>query len=168
MKRRWNWYLWAGFLFCVAALVSYTFVLRQVSRHARHPLGQLPALRRGRGAPGSRLAARVWAAAAISREDYRPDTGRVQPRGAGVLLLRHLLYGEVAASFRDAERWAESAGVCAPRYEEQSGCTFEPAVISHAGLAEASERSAAGFLPRLLVTVLQLRVTGYRKTSGRN
>ncbi len=26
MKRRWNWYLWAGFLFCVAALVSYTFV----------------------------------------------------------------------------------------------------------------------------------------------
>jgi drug/metabolite transporter (DMT)-like permease len=26
MKRRWNWHLWAGFLFCIAALVSYTFV----------------------------------------------------------------------------------------------------------------------------------------------
>jgi hypothetical protein len=26
MKRRWNWPLWAGFLFCVAAFVSYLFV----------------------------------------------------------------------------------------------------------------------------------------------
>jgi hypothetical protein len=26
MKRRWNWYLWAGFLLCVAAFVSYPFV----------------------------------------------------------------------------------------------------------------------------------------------
>jgi len=26
MKRRWNWHLWAGFLFCVAAFVSYLFV----------------------------------------------------------------------------------------------------------------------------------------------
>lgn len=26
MKRRWNWHLWAGFLFCVVAFVSYPFV----------------------------------------------------------------------------------------------------------------------------------------------
>ncbi len=26
MRRRWNWHLWAGFLFCVAAFVSYLFV----------------------------------------------------------------------------------------------------------------------------------------------
>jgi hypothetical protein len=26
MKRRWNWHLWVGFLFCVAAFVSYLFV----------------------------------------------------------------------------------------------------------------------------------------------
>jgi hypothetical protein len=26
MKRRWNWQLWAGFLFCVAAFVSYLLV----------------------------------------------------------------------------------------------------------------------------------------------
>ncbi len=32
MKRRWNWHLWAGFLLCVTAFVSYPFVF------ARYPV----------------------------------------------------------------------------------------------------------------------------------
>ena len=143
--------------------------LCQVSRHARHSMGKLLSICYRHGGLRGRLEASLWTTAAVSRENRGANSDLSQPRRSGVFLLHRLLYDEAIAGVD----WSASCGpegprICAAGYEQQSSFTVQPTFQTTLEPAIASKGSSSCFLSRVLVTVLQLRVTEYREKPHRN
>src|SRR5579862_5320382 len=133
-----------------------------LSFHSRCSLGQLSFVCRRRVFPRYRVETRVWPPRTISRQDPRSGAQSHQPSRHWVVLLLHLLRSEaIAAVNRSAAGWTKSAGLFPSRCQSADRHTGCATHYASARLTKTSQRSIADFLPRLLVTVLQLRVTGH-------
>ena len=107
--------------------------------------------------------------AAVSRKDRRPNSGYSKPSRCRHFLLRCLLSDQAFTGLpRSAARRAEGPGIRAAGYQQSAGFALQPTFQSNVALTHAAQRSSARLLSGLLVTVLQLRVTGYRKAPGGN
>jgi hypothetical protein len=126
-------------------------------------MGELANVRSGRMAVvgGSRQGFREFRG--LPRKDRWPDPCGVECWGRGFLRVCHVvLFAPTARSRGRAESWGEGARVYACRYQREYGGDVHASLRADAGNGRAkSTRVAFGFLPGILVTVLQLRVAGY-------
>ncbi len=168
-ERRWNWHLWAGFLFCLLGFASYPFVF------AKFPITRdIPWANYLLFGTGVVLLFVGLKRAFQQSQQYRGKIARVnsgcsQRSGFGVFLFHRLSHDKAIAGVRrSAAGRPASSGVCTAGHEQQSGFAIQSALRSSGDLPCASQRSAPRLLSGILVTVLQLRVTGYREALGRN
>jgi hypothetical protein len=166
-KQNWNWRIWSGFLLAVAAVPGYLLVL------ARFPI-----TRNVPWASWLMFAAAGWLLwagvrrAFASPEEYR---GRIAGPILAVLSLGAAgLFGYAtlyASRQLPVAAGAPTVGGKAPEFtlaDTNGKMVALSNLLSERDASNGREkttRGAGGFLPGILVTVLQLRVTGYRGES---
>src|SRR5258708_18865175 len=145
------------------------FAICQVSSYPGCSLGELPAFRDRRRVSVCRPETHLRPTAAVSRKDRGPNSGYSKPSRCGLFLFRCLLSDQAFTGLPPtAARRAEGPGIRAAGYQQSAGFALQPTFQSNVALTHAAQRSSARLLSGLLVTVLQLRVTGYRKAPGGN
>ncbi len=158
-ERRRNSAVWLGLVLAIAALLSQgLFFLKVPGQNA------LPWLSLALAA-----VAVVLVLVGVKRAFFEPKLYRGKVAGSIITVISVLLFGDDGFCIRDCPKaagdcgrspgWAKSSGFHARRYERTT--SFAGAVAFHSGRERASQSGAAGLLSRLLVTVLQPRVTRY-------
>ncbi len=167
-QRRWNWHLWAGFVLCLAGFATLPLF-------ARFPVT--------RDVPWVNFllfgAGLAFLLVGLRRAFGQPQQYRGKIAGSilgtlslvvlGVFLLHRLLPDQATTRLqRSTTGGADGAGIRTSGYGQPSGLPFRLAFQPDVADPHAAKRSAPGFLSWLLVTFLQLRVTGYRKAPDRD
>jgi hypothetical protein len=138
-------------------------VLCKISRHQKRAMGELAHVCGGRlsAVDGSRQGFR--SVCGLPRKDRWPNPCGVESWGRGSLRVCNVVcLSPNARSGGRAQSGGESARVYACRYQRKYGCDVYAALRADSRHGRAkTTRVAFGFLPRILVTVLQLRVAGY-------
>ena len=142
-------------------VVELPILFCAVSHHAGFSLGQSFDYGRRAHFCSVRIATGVRRATRIQGQNCGPDSGRTEPRSSWPVLLRRFLRFETIAEVRwGSTSRAKGAGVFARRYQQTTSFARKLVCRSAFGDAETTEGCLFGFLQRLLVTILHLRVTG--------
>ena len=153
MKRRWNWPIWVGFVVRSHRAVLLR-VLRAVSNDAGFSMGESSAFWNWGCVFDSWLVPRVRPAASLSRKDFRLDLHSDCCACCRVFQLRNLLRRATGAGLNwRAARWAKGARLHA------TGSKWKTCWPRRFAVRLKSRR--ADFLPRFLVTAMQLRVAEF-------
>ena len=138
-------------------------VLCKIFHHKRRAMGELDDVhgRRMAVVDGSPQGFREFRS--LPRKDCRPNPCGVEPWGRCFLRICNVVcLAPIAGSGGRAQSWREGARVYASRHQRKYGGDVRTALRANAGDQRAkATRVALGFLPGILVTVLQLRVAGY-------
>ena len=138
-------------------------VFCKISRHPRRAMGELAHVRSGRMAVvgGSQQGFRELGG--LPRKNRWPNPCGVESWGRGFFRVCNVvLFAPTARSGGRAQSWGEGARVYAYRYQRKYGGDVHSALRADARNGRTKTASVAfGFLPGILVTVLQLRVAGY-------
>ena len=103
----------------------------------------------------------------VPRKDRGANICRAKFGGGSPFRICNPVCFATIATFRGrAKDWDQSAGIYTSRHERENSCTVHAAFRANAWngrIGSEATRSASSLLPRVLVTILQLRVTGYRR-----
>ena len=157
-ERRRNSAVWLGLILAIAALLSQgLFFVKVPGQNALPWLSLVLA-----------TVAVILVFVGVKRAFFEPKLYRGKVAGSIITVISYCFCDDgfcicdrpkAAGNCGRSAGWAESSRFHARRYERTTN--FARAVAFHSGRERASQSGAAGLLSRLLVTILQPRVTRY-------